>query len=310
MCKQISSRISINLLTRVVNSGFGTCGDLELNTTLIFTAPGCAIEFSLPKSGPSRAPPALTTAEHMGQSFVSSPHRGKTGLSRLPAGSPRDHADAEIRRAPSAALEHCRASFPLAPGDTRKPRFQHAAQHWQGSVDDILLLEISKAGPLVRARVDGILDGIKEVFPAVEKCRIVLLDAKGECRAPLECLRKYLRDNAAKYIMVGGADDPSALGALRAFQECGRGAHCAVGGIECRTGGPRGDARDRNPVNGSGGLFSGKGMATPLSASPRMPCRERTQPQRHSLHELVTPENVNRLYPNGALFVRLAQEYA
>ena len=46
----------------------------------------------------------------------------------------------------------------------------------------------------------------------------------------MECVRKRLQGNTANHILVGAASDPSARGALRAFQECGRGAHCAVVG--------------------------------------------------------------------------------
>jgi ribose transport system substrate-binding protein len=34
-----------------------------------------------------------------------------------------------------------------------------------------------------------------------------------------------------------------------------------------------------------------------------------TTPAAFSAHQLVTPENVNRLYPNDALFVQMAREY-
>jgi hypothetical protein len=126
----------------------------------------------------------------------------------------------------------------------------------QGAVNDILLLEISKAGPLVRTRVDGILDGIKEVFPAAKKCRIVRVDAKGEFRAALDCARKYLCDSSVRNTLVGR---PTIRAPWVRF-ECSKSADAA--------------------------------------------------PASFTIHQLVTPENVNRLYPNDTLFVRLAQEYA
>ena len=86
-------------------------------------------------------------------------------------------------------------------------------------------------GLVVRTRVDGLLDGIKDSFPGAAKCRLVRLDTQGEFAVALECVRKYLRDSIPRRVLVGGANDSSALGALRAFQECGRGAHCAVVGL-------------------------------------------------------------------------------
>ena len=46
--------------------------------------------------------------------------------------------------------------------------------------------------------------------------------ATASFRPALERVRKHLRESKAKRILVGAANDSSALGALRAFQEAGR----------------------------------------------------------------------------------------
>ena len=43
-------------------------------------------------------------------------------------------------------------------------------------------------------------------------------------------MRKHLRETEATRILVGAANDPSALGAARAFQEAGRADTCAIVG--------------------------------------------------------------------------------
>ena len=186
----------------------------------------------------------------------------------------------------------------------------YATHQWQGAADDILLLEIARSGPLIRTRVDGILDGIKDVFPAAEKCRVVRLDTKGEFRASLEAVRKYLRDSPDRHILVGAANDPSALGALRAFQECGRGAHSAVVGQNAE---PEARAEMREAgtrLIGSVAYFPERyGDAIVRIATELLLGRCATTAE-FTKHQLITPENVNRLYPNDALFMRLAQEYA
>jgi ribose transport system substrate-binding protein len=186
----------------------------------------------------------------------------------------------------------------------------YATHQWQGSVDDILLLDIGQAGPLVRTRVDGILDGIKDVFPAAEKCRIVRLDAKGEFRASLECVRKYLRDNLARHTLVGAANDPSGLGALRAFQECGRSAHCAV---VTQNAEPESRAELRETgtrLMGTVAYFPERyGDAIVRIASDTL-LGKTPPPATFTTHQLVTPQNVNRIYPNDPLFVQMAQDYA
>jgi ribose transport system substrate-binding protein len=187
---------------------------------------------------------------------------------------------------------------------------QYAKQHWQGSADEILLLEIARAGPLLRTRTDGMLDGIKEVFPASEKCRVVRLDAKGEFRASLECARKYLRGSTARDVLVGAANDPSALGALRAFQECGRSANCAVVGQNAE---PEARAEMRETgtrLIGSVAYFPERYGDAIVRIATDVLLGKNVSPAAFTAHQLVTPENVNRLYPNDALFVRLAREYA
>jgi ribose transport system substrate-binding protein len=184
----------------------------------------------------------------------------------------------------------------------------YAMQRWQGSVDQILLLGIVHAGALVRTRVDGILDGIKEVFAAAEKCRVIRLDGKGEFRAAMECVRKHLCDSTARHVLVGAANDPSALGALRAFQECGRSANCAVVG---QNGEPEARAEMREAgtrLIGSVAYFPERyGDAIVRIATDVLSGKSAT-PATFTTHQLITPENVDRIYPNDALLA-LTREY-
>src|SRR3954452_4096295 len=41
-----------------------------------------------------------------------------------------------------------------------------AKSHWNGQVDEVLLLELGRAGGLVRSRMSGILAGLKDTVPA------------------------------------------------------------------------------------------------------------------------------------------------
>ena len=185
----------------------------------------------------------------------------------------------------------------------------HFASHqWQGSVENILVLEIAQAGPLLRTRVDGILDGIKDVFAAVEKCQVVRLDGKGEFRASMECVRNHLRGVAGRLTLVGAANDASALGALRAFQECGRSAHCAVVGQAAE---PEARAEMRESgtrLIGSVAYFPERYGDAIIPIAMDILSGKRVTPATFISHQLITPENVNRLYPNDAVFA-MAREY-
>ena len=184
----------------------------------------------------------------------------------------------------------------------------YATQRWQGAVDEILLLGVEQAGALVRTRMEGILDGIKEVFAAAEKCPIMRLDGAGEFRPSMECIRKHLRGTTARHILLGAANDPSALGALRAFQECGRSAHCAVVG---QNGEPEARAEMRVAATrliGSVAYFPERYGDAIIHIATEVLLGKSATPATFTTHQLITPENVNRLYPNDALLAT-AREY-
>ena len=186
---------------------------------------------------------------------------------------------------------------------------QFAVQRWQGSVDQILLLGVLQAGAMPRTRMDGILDGIKDVCAPVEKCQVVRLDGKGEFRASMECVRKHLPDSTVTHILVGAANDPSALGALRAFQECGRSAHCAVVGQGAEPVG-RAEMREAGTrLIGSVAYFPERYGDAIVRIATEILLGKTVNPATFTTHQLITPENVNRLYPNDALFA-MAGEYA
>lgn len=186
---------------------------------------------------------------------------------------------------------------------------QYAAHQWQGAVDEILLLEIARSGPVVRTRVEGIVDGIKDSFPGAAKCRLIRLDTQGEFGPALECVRKYLRGSIPRHVLVGAANDSSALGALRAFQECGRSAHCTIVG---EGGEPEARAEMRENgtrLIGSVAFFPERYGDAIVRIATDVLLGKSTTSAAYTTHQLVTPENVNRLYPNDALFVQLAREY-
>lgn len=233
------------------------------------------------------------------------------------------------RTAPSIATRFQHAGIPLIAIDIPHPgavyfgadnyagglmagRFlgQYSKKQWQSIVDEILLLEISRAGPLIRMRTNAMLDGVREVVPASNKWPVIRLDAKGEFRTALESVREYLRDSKAKHVLVGAANDPMALGALRAFQECGRGANCVLVGQNAE---PEARAEMRQPSTrliGSVAYFPEKYGNVIVRLAIDILQGKDVAPATFTPQQLVTPQNVDRLYPNDSLFSRLAREYS
>src|SRR6266852_1400918 len=132
-----------------------------------------------------------------------------------------------------------------------------AKQLWSGQVDELLLLELVRAGPLLRARMRGVPTGVKETL-RTDGYRVVTIDGDGQFKTSLERVRKHLRESKAKHVLVGAANDPSALGAARAFQEAGRADGCAIVGQNAEPD-ARAELREpRTPLIASVGYFPEK----------------------------------------------------
>ena len=84
---------------------------------------------------------------------------------------------------------------------------------------------------------------------------MVSLDGDGQFKTSLEKVRRHLRESRARHVLVGAANDPSALGAARAFQEAGRAATCAIVGQNAEPD-ARAELREpRTPLIASVGFF-------------------------------------------------------
>ena len=176
-----------------------------------------------------------------------------------------------------------------------------AKQHWQGQVDEIILIELPRAGSLPRMRLTGMLVGMKEVLPQLEDCPVTYLDGDGQLGATFEALRKHLRSSKCDRHLIGPINDSSALGALRAFQEAGRAQHCAIIGqngsrearVELKEPGTR--------LIGSVGFFPEKYGENLVRVAIDILNRRPVPPAVFVKHHLITAENVDHFYPNDSL---------
>ena len=176
-----------------------------------------------------------------------------------------------------------------------------AKHHWQGEADEILLLGLERAGSLPRMRLTGMLVGMKEVSPHLENCKVTFLDGDGKLGTSFEAVRRHLRLSRSRRLLVGAINDPSALGALRAFQECGRTETCAIMGQNAS---PEGRAEIRQPgtrLVGSVAYFPEKYGSEVIGVALDILHHRAVPPAVFVKHHLVTPENVNHVYPNDEL---------
>jgi ribose transport system substrate-binding protein len=222
--------------------------------------------------------------------------------------------------APAIAAKYLEASIPLIAIDIPHPGATYfgannyeagliagrhlgkwAKKHWFGEVDEILLIELLRAGPLLHARVRGILAGIKEILREAEACPVVSIDGDGQFKTTLERVRKHLRGSNARHVLVGAANDPSALGAVRAFEEAGRVSQVAVAGQNAEPEARAELRAPRTPLVGSVGYFPERYGDGLIRLALDILARKPTPPAVFIKHQLITPENVDHYYPNDSL---------
>lgn len=176
-----------------------------------------------------------------------------------------------------------------------------AKQHWGEQIDEILLLGLSMAGALPRARLTGTVAGIRDVIPTLDNSCVRWLEVKGQFGNSLDAVRKHLRRSRARRVLIGAINDPSALGALLAMEEAGRSETCAAMGQNASV-----EARNelRKPTTrliGSVAYFPELYGEALTALSLDILWRKPVPPAIFVKHQIVNKENVDRLYPNDAL---------
>jgi ribose transport system substrate-binding protein len=176
-----------------------------------------------------------------------------------------------------------------------------AKQHWAGRIDEILLIDIVRAGTLPASRTRGVLAGIREVLRGSTTVPVVTIDGDGQFKTALERVRKHLQGSRATHVLVGAANDPSALGAVRAFQEAGKAGTCAVAGQNAEPD-ARAELREpRSPFVASVAYFPEKYGEGLIRLALDILGQRRVPPAMFVNHELITPATVDHFYPNDAL---------
>lgn len=99
---------------------------------------------------------------------------------------------------------------------------QYIRQHWQGQVDAVLSLGLPISGPVPAARMQGQIDGLRELVTVPDEA-IIHLDSKNTHNEAHGCVRAVLPGLAgARRIAIAGINDETVLGALQACHEAGR----------------------------------------------------------------------------------------
>lgn len=177
-----------------------------------------------------------------------------------------------------------------------------AKSNWGGQVEEIIMIELGRASVIPKTRLTGMERGILEVLGSrAEKVQVTYLDGDGQFEPSWSAMRKHLRKSRSERMLIGTMNDGSALGVLRAFEEAGRLESCAVMG---QNGSPEGRRELRKPntrLIGSVAYFPetyGDGL---VRLAVDILNRRFVSPAVFTRHLLLTPGNVDRVYPNDAL---------
>jgi ribose transport system substrate-binding protein len=174
-------------------------------------------------------------------------------------------------------------------------------KHWKGTAEQVILLGVDAAGPLLNARLTGMVDGIGELLPNASGIPNHHFDTKGgQFEATLDLMRKYLRRRKAGRVLVGAVNDTTAMAALQAFREVGLEKECAIAGQD---GGALAREEMRRPFSRlvcSVAYFPETYGVRIIQLALDILNRRPVPPAIFIQHELLTSENVDKIYPNDA----------
>jgi ribose transport system substrate-binding protein len=172
-----------------------------------------------------------------------------------------------------------------------------AIEHWRGQVDMLVLLGLPIAGSLPGSRLTCTLMGIREVIPDFNDEKVMFLNGNGRYKESFAAVQKMLKTTGARRILVSAMNDPSALGALQAFRDVGREAHCAVMGQNASSEAVEEMRSSSTRLIGSVGYFPEKYGEQVVKLAIEMIEGRQTPPSVFVKHQLVTPANVQGFYP-------------
>lgn len=177
-------------------------------------------------------------------------------------------------------------------------------KHWHGEIEQIIYLGVDAAGPHLNSRLTGMRDGLNETWPEGRLAPTCHYDTKGgQFDATLDTIRKHLRRRKTRRVLVCAVNDTTALAALQGFREIGLEGECAIIGQDANV-----DARQemRRPSTGLIGsvayfpeTYGPKIIELALEILEKKP----TPPAVFTQHELVTPQNVDKIYPNDVWMI-------
>lgn len=172
-----------------------------------------------------------------------------------------------------------------------------ARENWRNRTDRLLLMDLPIAGSLLELRMKGFTDGLRASMPEIANVPAVHLNGSGGLDQVQDTVRKYLRRARVKRTLVGAVNDICALAALRVFEEAGAPDKCAVAGQNAISEVRNELRRPGTRLVGSVAYFPERYGEQVIPLALAILQKKPVAPAVFVHHQLITPDNVNLIYP-------------
>lgn len=172
-----------------------------------------------------------------------------------------------------------------------------AKREWNGEVEHIMLLELPIAGPLPGLRLTGVQDALRAELPHIAQVPVARVDGKGDFDQIFTVLRRFIARRPRRRTLVATVNDMGALAAVRAFEEAGTAKLCAVAGQNAIREARNELRRPGTRLIGTVAHFPERYGEELIPLALNILEQKPVPPSNFVKHEMVTPKNVNLLYP-------------
>ncbi len=180
-----------------------------------------------------------------------------------------------------------------------------AQEHWQGEIDELLMLDLEIAGSLPHLRISGAESAVRKSLSGTYQ--ILHLDSRGEMERSFELVRHHLQFSPKRKTLICGVNDLAVLGALRAFSEVGRSNSCLALGVGAFPEARRELRFPQSRLIGSIATFPERYGDNLIQIALDILHHKQVPPAVYAPIQLITPQNIDKFYPS-TLFAKADKE--
>jgi ribose transport system substrate-binding protein len=174
------------------------------------------------------------------------------------------------------------------------------SKHWQGNIDNLLVLEEQRPGTLVAARIQGQIDGLQSVIGNVSLDDIIRLDSGNTSEVSQASVRIALAGlpNARRLAVISFNDD-AAVGAIAAAREAGREQDVVIVGQGADRVARKEIRRPGSRLIGSAAYWPERYGQKLIEVAQEILRGDPVPPAVYNKHVFITKENIDEYYPNS-----------